>query len=172
MREVYAHFGVAVYLAQVIEHGVVNLLSVTQIQQEATSQIDYDERVSAVFRKTFGALVKKLGTQLDEDPGLVEDMGAALEKRNYVVHRFWRERVQLTRTAQGRNRLIAELQELQELFSSVDQRVDRVTFKYSEANGVTRQKVQELIRQQREMAEALGGYLLEELPDLGEARGE
>ena len=166
-REIYAQFGLAVYLAQVLEHGVVNMLSVTHIRQEATSLLDYDERVSAVLRRTFGALITRLGSVLDGDPQLVDDLTAALDKRNYVVHRFWRERVQLTQTVQGRNRLLGELQDLQALFASVDQRLDRVVFTYSEANGVTRQKVEEFMRRDQETVGALGGYLPSELPILG-----
>jgi hypothetical protein len=36
-REVYANFGLAVYQAQVLEHGIVNLLTLTKIFPDPTA---------------------------------------------------------------------------------------------------------------------------------------
>jgi hypothetical protein len=168
LREVYAHFGVAVYQAQVLEHGVVNLLSQTEIMKEATSQAEYDKLVAVSLTRTLGFLAKRLGSVLATDETLLGDLREAIERRNYLVHRYWRERVQLTHTARGRNRIIEELDSISDHFASIDQRLEAMTFQYGETSGsVSRADVEALIRREREMMTTLDGYLPDDLPDLG-----
>jgi hypothetical protein len=48
------------------------------------------------------------------DDGIEEIMGRAVEKRNFLIHHFFRERAFEFVTASGRQRMIAELQETQD----------------------------------------------------------
>lgn len=170
MREVYAHFGVAVYMAQVLEHGVINLLAVTRVMSLASSQEEYDKLVGKKFKDTLGNLAKELKSVALNDEKFIDDLARLVQVRNHLVHNYWREKIQLTMTPQGRNRLIEELSEIHASFSAFDKRLDDLTFRYSEARGSTsREQVEQLIRDQRQEVTALSGYLPHELPDLTRA---
>jgi hypothetical protein len=165
-RELYAQFGLTIYAAQVLEMGVINLLSVVDALPRAKSQSEYDRLVAELMTRTLGRTVKRLRSLLAHEPQLCTDLESALEQRNYVAHRFWRERVQLVATARGRNRLISELTDIRELFEAVDDKLDRILFHSAPKNAPTRDSVQEAIAREREMMVALDGYLPDELPRL------
>jgi hypothetical protein len=153
-------------LAQVLEHGVVNLLSVTDSMRQASSQEEYDLLVAENFKKTLGYLAKKLGSLLEADPEFLTDLQSAVKSRNFLTHHYWRRRIQLTVTTRGRNRIIEELQRLQQEFESLDRRMGDLVFRYGQVTGVTRDRVSEFIQDERETLTALDGYLPDELPDL------
>jgi hypothetical protein len=68
VKTVYAHFGLAVYLAQVLEHGLVNALvcaelfprhagkTITKKEWEA----DFDAFMNQQFEQTLGRLIRGL----------------------------------------------------------------------------------------------------------------
>jgi len=57
-REVYARFGLAVYMAQVFEHGLVNLVVfVERLAGKISTADDWDDRFEALVRNTMGGLV-------------------------------------------------------------------------------------------------------------------
>jgi hypothetical protein len=76
-----------------------------------------------VFHQTLRSLAKKLSGVLRTEPQIIADLDSAVARRNYHVHRYWRERVGLTLTARGRNRMLEELEDLQTMFVTVDQRI-------------------------------------------------
>jgi hypothetical protein len=61
IREVYACFGLALYMAQVLEHGIVNLARWTRIGEGTTTTFDESEAdCASLFRQTMGTLKKSL----------------------------------------------------------------------------------------------------------------
>jgi len=58
-REVYANFGLAVYHAQTLEHGVVNLLTLAKLAPDpAATRKAYDITMDHNFGQVFGRLVE------------------------------------------------------------------------------------------------------------------
>src|SRR5947209_1245642 len=111
-REVYAHFGLAVYQAQVLEHGVVNLLTLAKIFPDpAATREMFAPVMEQHFAQVFGRLAKEVAPYLGKDTELLTDLKDAVSVRNHLVHRYWREKIGLTLTARGKNRMIAELRE-------------------------------------------------------------
>ncbi|MCF7553778.1 hypothetical protein [Pseudonocardia sp. WMMC193] len=165
-RELYAQFGLAIYMAQVLEMGVINLLSVMDALPQAKSQEEYDTLVSELMTRTLGKTIRRLRVLLPDEPELCAKLEVALNKRNYMAHRFWREKVQLVATAKGRNRLISELIEARELFEGVDRQLDEILFAHASKGGPTRESVRDAVVRERELMVALDGHLPDELPTL------
>jgi len=55
VRETYAHFGLAVYWGQVLEHGIVNAMVVLQLPPRSTfTRDDVDAFMDKEFKNTLG----------------------------------------------------------------------------------------------------------------------
>ena len=54
VREVYAHYGLAMYLAQCLEKSICILLSVETTNPKTMTKNDYDRIVKDYLTKTFG----------------------------------------------------------------------------------------------------------------------
>lgn len=103
-REVYAKFGLAVYFAQVLEAGVVNLLTVAQVfAKKAGTRDEFTALMEGYFRRTLGALRKEWAPYLGEDANLLSDLGRAVGQRNWLIHHYWYHRVGLTTSVRGRS---------------------------------------------------------------------
>ncbi|WP_157563014.1 hypothetical protein [Micromonospora chokoriensis] len=124
VKTTFAHFGLAYYQACVLEHEIVNLLSVARIVEarrdaERLLSDPWDEK----FKKTMGALIKQLEPNLGADPELAADLTEALRQRNYLAHTFWRERADDFADDSGRAQMIAFLIEARRTFESVNERL-------------------------------------------------
>lgn len=93
-REVYANFGLAVYHAQVLEHGIVNLLTLAKIFPDpAATREMFQPVMDQYFAQVFGRLVREVAPYLGDDTELLADLKHAVAVRNHLVHRYWREKI-------------------------------------------------------------------------------
>jgi len=166
-REVYANFGLAIYHAQVLEHGVVNLLTFAKLFPDpAATRQAYDTAMDHHFSQVFGRLAKEVTPYLGNDAELLTDLKHAVEVRNHLVHRYWRQKIGLTQTARGRNRMIGELRDTIQLFVNVDSRLDSILVAYAATSRVTRDDIRMLAEEQRLEWLALDGFLPDEVHKL------
>lgn len=116
MKTTFAHFGLAYYLASVLEHEIVNTLAVNRlVAAEQLLSDPWDDK----FKATMGALVKQLEAHTQADPELAADLIEALQLRNHLAHAFWRDRAEDFCTEDGRARMIAYLIEARKHFKDV-----------------------------------------------------
>lgn len=84
------------------------------------------------------------------------------------MHRYWREKIGLTLTARGKNRMIGELRDTIQMFVDVDERLSCVMLVYAAVRGVTMEDIERLAEEQRLEVVALDGFLPEEIRDISE----
>jgi hypothetical protein len=128
VKEVYARFGLALYFAQVLEHGIVNAMVIMSLIPEkrhlAPSASEWaatvDQFMSQKFEKTMGGLIHDLQAHGATPAGLQGSLRDALRKRNWLAHHFFRERASDFMTRSGRSRMLAELDECRDLFHATD----------------------------------------------------
>ncbi len=110
VKEVYARFGLAYYLAEVLHRGLCNLYCVSQLPAGGpVTRPRVEEHLRTAFETTLGQLVKKLQHMLP--PALVPELERAVERRNFIAHHFWYERSYMMRSARGIEDLVNELGE-------------------------------------------------------------
>ena len=64
-RDVYAHFGLALYLAQVLEHGIVNAMVAARLPyRSGVTRGDIDAFMGDQFEKPLGRLIGALGEHI------------------------------------------------------------------------------------------------------------
>jgi hypothetical protein len=123
-RDVYAHYGLAMYLAQTLEHGIVNALVILRLpEKEKYTRQDIDEFMEGRFQKTLGALLKHLKSEISFPPDLESVLTDALNRRNSLAHHYFRVRAEKFVTRNGRTQMLHELQSDQQLFGKADEQL-------------------------------------------------
>ena len=106
-KEVYAYAGLALYWAQCLEKSLENFLCLqARVSGECVSlaQLDsFEERVEA---HTLGRLVTETRKRVQFESGAEELLTAALERRNFLSHRFFKERAKDFTSKTGLDQMI------------------------------------------------------------------
>jgi hypothetical protein len=131
------------YVAQVLEHGLVNLVVVSRTRGSAFSSLEERDPFEAeLFASTMG---RQLRQALAESPiadADVELLQAALRTPNLLAHEYFRERAADMLSERGHNRMLAELDTMRDELAAADKSVGEVTFTLMERPGLTREEVE------------------------------
>jgi hypothetical protein len=132
IREVYSRYGLAMYEAQVLEHGMVNAIIVCRMLPTMRQHPDrsswenaFDQAYDSELAKTFGNMLRALESLALPSDLMVRLHNAKVE-RDRLAHRFFREHDENFLGRSGRTRMIAECEEIIERFTTID--VDLETF--------------------------------------------
>jgi hypothetical protein len=150
VRDTYAHYGLAMYHAQVVEHEIVNLLVLARIvkARENAEQILSDPWERR-FRETLGVLVRRLTPFMTGDQELLRDMTDAVRARNRLAHSYWRERAEDFVSLRGRDDMIAELTRLKDSFINLNRRLEQMSQPFRESLGMTQESIEALYTDMR-----------------------
>ena len=152
VKEVFAHFGLAMYRAQCLERQLAMILA-SKYGPDPTriSRTEFDNTLEGLFSETLGQMVSKIKklSALSEDEA--ERLKKALEKRNWLAHRYFWERATEFMSEFGRASMISELQDATCLFVALDESFTNKTFEWGEPYGITQQSVD------KEMDRLIGG---------------
>jgi hypothetical protein len=149
VKTVYAHFGLALYLAQVLEHGLANaLMSAELLPRRAGKpfprkqwEAELDLFMNEQFDKPLGRLVNGLRKVTSVPTDLETLLTTALKTRNFLAHHFFRERAELFMSRGGREKMIEELESAQRLFEAADEKLTEVAKPFREKYGLTDEKL-------------------------------
>jgi|GEM_PF-478937 len=144
-KDIFAHFGLAIYQTQLLEHSIVNVLSFLDpslSQRKLTkSATEWDDLVdsffSSKFKLTLGKMINELKAITVIDPNLEDLLSAALLKRNWLIHHYFRDRAEVFLTSSGRNTMLIELKEAQTVFRQADEALEAVLKPVREKFGIT-----------------------------------
>jgi hypothetical protein len=135
VKEVFAYFGRAYYIANVFEAGlalaVVQLDFLTEVLEtvkrtglksfDRTSyENEFDAFINRQHAQTLGNLIKRVQSLADMDMSLKDLIAEAKKRRDFVAHHFFRERSEAFVTRCGRDEMIHELEIAHELFFAAD----------------------------------------------------
>lgn len=119
LREVYYEFGRSAEMAQVMETEAGNLALVYATMLVDTSKITDEQReffralVQDVNTRTFGNLFRQIQKMGQIDDSIIATVNDALEKRNYLTHKFFRRHNFAIHSVEGRRTMLAKLREIQ-----------------------------------------------------------
>jgi len=153
-REVYAWVGLALYYAQVLEEGVLGLIFAVRAT-DGTLRRDFetaDDFFDAHASKTLGQMLNDMRQRVDLPAGIEDDTRAALAKRNFLVHHFFKDRIELVFTVAGRRQVIQELHEAVELFVLADEQLTALMFTHGQHIGLTPEAVEREFAEWRQRA--------------------
>jgi hypothetical protein len=146
-KELYAHFGLAFYCSNVLEHGVANALLVLELLAgrggaKTRSQWEalVDKHFEDSFAKTLGSLMRQLARHRQSLPDLASlktDLEKCVEERNFLAHHFWREYAAHWFTTVGRTSMVQRLERARDLFSETDSKLDAAVQPIADCHGIT-----------------------------------
>jgi hypothetical protein len=156
IKEVYARFGLAYYLAEALHRGLCNLYCAFQIPPGGpVTRPRVEEHLRTAFETTLGQLLPKLQPMLP--PSLVPQLERAVQRRNYLAHYFWYERIHLMTSLSGIEELVNELAGDADLFSQVDAEIEKLMEPLHARMGLSAELLS------LALAETMGGKELEPL---------
>src|SRR5690606_33917830 len=117
VKDIYAHFGLAIYQAQCLEHGLVNALVFLdhipkrrKFAKSATEWADsVDSFMESKFEYTLGRMIRELGEVTPVESGLQDLLSLALKRRNWLAHGYFKDRAEDFLTKTGRAKMLSEL---------------------------------------------------------------
>lgn len=144
-RDVYAHFGLAMYLAQCLEQSMfIHLMffdffprNIKDFKDQQHWAQEFDKYESLELGKTMGRLIqtfKDAGQPTDDIKAL---LAKALVERNRLAHKYFSENAEAFMTASGRGEMIAELESIQSLFRAASSMIDAITIPVARRYGLT-----------------------------------
>jgi hypothetical protein len=135
-KEIYAHFGLAFYISNVLEHGIVNallFLDTFQDPQRCTNREQWenliDKHFDDSFKMTLGQLKKRLVIHKDKFSQLdaiVPELEKCLLERNFLAHHFYREYAQHWFSSNGRAEMVERLEAAREFFHATDRKLEAI----------------------------------------------
>ncbi len=155
VREVYARFGLAAYGAQCLEQELIGALIYLDLLPKKRGNLEtkewealFDSYTEEQSKRTLGKMISILEDITAIPPNLSESLSYALEKRNWLIHHYFRDRVIYFNSSEGRARMIAELDEITEIFRYADSLLEElfkpVRMKYGITDEVLAQSIAEL----------------------------
>ena len=127
-KDVYAHFGLAMYFAQVLEHGVVNAMVIARTpDRHRITRAEIDAFRAGQFERTLGQMLRELGRYLVVTNAVESTLREALERRNWLAHDYFRDRAVAFMSPDGRASMLKELQESTALFREADEALHILT---------------------------------------------
>ena len=148
-RETFAVYGLAMYHAQCVEKSLAIMVS-SIFNKDFVNTEGPDEREviqDAFFRKTTGQLITQLRKQVSVPADLNDKLNEAREKRNWLAHEYFWDRSGEVMTNRGRDKMLSELTELCEWFSSLDKRLTSIYEKYLIKAGISIEMMDKAFRE-------------------------
>jgi hypothetical protein len=109
-KELFAYFGLAVYYGQALEQQLTNLLLLTKLSQGKTpSEADLADLYQRKLGNSLGQLIKEIQHHFPFSEEDTAQLQKVWKQRNYIVHDYFKERIQDTFTPAGRAHIIREL---------------------------------------------------------------
>jgi hypothetical protein len=164
-KTLYALFGLAIYKANVLEHTLVNTLAMARLitAEEQGEQLIRDPWAQG-FKDMMGKLIRRAEPYVSAYPEVVDDLTNSLKRRNFLVHHFWRERIQEMITESSRAKMCADLKADCRLFTQTDERLtERVFDPLARKRGITPEMVE--AQYAKERREAMKRYEPESFTD-------
>jgi leucyl-tRNA synthetase len=174
IKEVFAWFGRAIYMANVVEvelaHTLLQIDFMTKVRDNFVRskaknfdrkkyEKDFDNFLKEQFSKTMGDLKKEVAKVSDFDEKLKERISAATTRRNFLAHYYWRERNERLITEDGRKEMIDELSRDVCVFERLAHDILEATKPVRKKLGIREATLNALV--EKRLADVMGGLHLE-----------
>lgn len=143
VKETYAFFGLAAYLAQVLEHSALNLAIALRLPDvsDVTQEV-FDGIYNDLSRKTFGNLLNSSKRSIIIPENEIELLNEALDLRNMLIHSFFTIHAENFVSESGRLEMKVYLQNVIEKFNKADKVLYETYAPLWEEYGVTEEYVE------------------------------
>ncbi|UTH73176.1 hypothetical protein [Chromobacterium sp. IIBBL 290-4] len=153
IRDVYAHFGLAMYLAQCLEQSIfIHLMffdffpkNINTFKDPTHWEQEFNKYESQELGKPMGRLIQKMkdaGQPTDEIKAM---LSTALLQRNRLAHTYFSEQSFNFMSKDGRDEMISELESIQNQFRATMKIIDSTSEPLAHHYGLT-EEIQKKLR--------------------------
>ena len=143
-RETFARYGLTMYHAQCVEKSLAILMGTVFNKDFLPSDPDEREAMQEKeLKKTMGRLLTQMRERITISATLDQDLSVALTKRNWLAHNYFLERSFDVMTTHGRDKMIDELTDLTEFFSTLDERLMAIHEEWRLKVGISEEQLHE-----------------------------
>jgi hypothetical protein len=144
-RQVYAYFGLTIYWAQCIEHGIANVAVATgQRDGLVSTQDEFATDHAAMLRRTMGQARTELLRRRPDLTGFEDKLRRAVTLRNFLAHNYFRERTTAFTTIEGKEAMVHELERAAECMEQVNDAFVGLSLDMIQAMGATEERLAEI----------------------------
>jgi hypothetical protein len=156
--ETFARFGRAMYMANVLELGLVQTLLQIEFLTPAREKFikdqgknfdrkkfdaEFDIFMEKQLKKTMGTLNLMVSKRAEFDEALRKRISDATARRNFLAHHYWRESGEKFMTKEGRAEMIEELSRDADSFEQLDRDIRAATKPIREKLGINENALNE-----------------------------
>ena len=143
-KHCYAAFGLAAYLAQVLEQEIENIwVKICYLDGEAAKHRTWDNFEATFSRTTMGRMWKLLSPKLLPSEELKCLVGEAIDSRNSLIHGYWYKNIPRIGSIEGRRWICRDLDRRIELFKSADSALEAYAAALRRKVGISDEKIAE-----------------------------
>jgi hypothetical protein len=146
---IMAHFGRAIYYAQILEQQCVNMLAVHDlVGKEGFTQKDVDEIFDKYdfSKQTLGKVSKMIGEIYNINVEEISELNEVIQLRNHYTHNYFRFNDVLFHSPSGRLRMVKDFFQFTVKAKSIDLRLEAHVSQYNIRHNVTEQKLMSLMQ--------------------------
>ena len=146
---VYAYFGLAVYIGQCLEEMFSFMLRAHKI-------VDKEKPIDEIFdsndreKKTFGNYVNEIKQVYEISDEVYEDLKSVLQKRNYLIHRYFKDKISKFYSTLGQEEMILDFCHFIDQSERLEDNLKNYLTEYHKRLGITPEKLEVLLEQMRE----------------------
>jgi len=134
---VYRAAGLALAWAQYFEAEVVNIVFMHALaRKRVVSRAQAENLISCSERRPLRKLLKEVLGRVRTEPDLTATFFEAVDKRNFLVHRFFWEFADEFTTSAGRSKMLTELRDITKLLYSAHTFAQQISWLYLKQLGV------------------------------------
>jgi putative protein kinase ArgK-like GTPase of G3E family len=147
---VYAHFGLAVYQAQVLEEAFSIMLWTNRIfKKQAESKEEINEIIDAIenSKKTMGNFLNEVKQNYGltvEHLAILEDV---LNRRNFIVHKFFKIEINKFYSNTGKKEMIKYLCDFIDDAVAIDSELDQYYAAFKLKLGFTDERIEDMLNE-------------------------
>nr|WP_321497999.1 hypothetical protein [uncultured Methanolobus sp.] len=147
IKDIYAHFGLAVYFSQCIERTIsISLVTVFNIDVKNMTREKYDYELGHNFKKTLGSLLNEVQKSKAIDENFQAELFEVLDKRNWITHHYFWDRAIQMMSEEGQLSMIDELREIADRFQKIDTQLMEVLQDWRRIKGISDEIVEEILQ--------------------------
>jgi len=148
VKDVYAHFGAAIYYAQVLEQQAINMIACSI---QVNNKMNSIEEINSLWNrydfgiKTLGSLINEIKTLYNISENDAETFKKVLKLRNYLTHDYFRFNTELFYNDSGMKRMIKDFIDFKDQAIFIDKKFINYLKKYTIKIGLTDEKIADMM---------------------------
>jgi len=146
-RLIYTYFGLAIYFSQILEETFSQMLWSDRIfREKVKSSKELNEIIEVIenSKKTMGNFINEIKQSYSLEKKLIEDLENILKKRNYLVHKYFKNEIQKGYSDLGQREMLEYLGNFIDEAENIDNKLKKYYEVYKLKLGLTQEKLDNL----------------------------